>query len=321
MLVPTGAGGPKEKPEAAEWLGGRAGATEEDVTVLGQGSFGKVLRQGWLGTSVAVKFLKMSRLYDFEVRSLRREIAITGALRHPHVVALLGVILQDPPVRLVLEYCQGGTLCRLLHSRRARVELVWAQKGTILEQVAQALAYAHHKRVAHGDLKSNNVLLMQPVVSRSQTPFVKLGDFGLGSFLARAVDPHLVGGGVLPLGSGKSMVSQPGGGGSPPDDSAPVQRMFCHAPELLLFRGVVRRVRFSLRLQDPPTTFRAPDPSNFPLYRIQWPADGRRRRGPPRGERGGATDSHRDRTVPVRGLSVGLSPGGRYVRAAGSEPG
>jgi serine/threonine protein kinase len=56
-----------------------------------------------------------------------------------------------------MEYYSGGTLMQALGSD-SRV-LGWRQRITLALQVASGLQYLHEQGIAHGDIKSSNVLI------------------------------------------------------------------------------------------------------------------------------------------------------------------
>lgn len=72
---------------------------------LGSGHFGKVKRGTWHRSSgdveVAMKMLSMEADQDDKVRLLQ-EAAIMGQFRHPNIVQIHGVVVQDDPVSIVV---------------------------------------------------------------------------------------------------------------------------------------------------------------------------------------------------------------------------
>lgn len=148
---------------------------------VGNGSTAIVHRGLLRGHEVAVKELRASwtDLTAWEQKSLRREIEIMKELKHPLLVNLLGVQISGTNLRLVTDFCKGGDLFGLLHNHDD-VDLEIEMQVKILVDVAQAMAFLHGAtpKVVHRDLKSLNILLLNPVLSLHDAVSVKVCDFG-----------------------------------------------------------------------------------------------------------------------------------------------
>jgi serine/threonine protein kinase len=77
--------------------------------------------------------------------------------------------MQEQTPFLVMEYAPGGTL-RKLHPRGERLPLPTVVE--YVQQVAEALQYAHNERLIHRDVKPDNLLL-------GQHGEILLSDFGI----------------------------------------------------------------------------------------------------------------------------------------------
>ena len=146
------------------------------VRELGRGGMGVVL-EAWsehLGRPVALKLLLPGAALDVElVLRLRREIAATARLQHPHLVAVLDAGEVGGAPWVALELVEGEPLSTRLAREGALPEREVARVGRAL---ADALACAHDHGVLHRDLKPGNVLL-----DRQGRP--RLSDFGLARLL------------------------------------------------------------------------------------------------------------------------------------------
>lgn len=125
--------------------------------VIGVGGFGKVYRGVWNGHEVAVKAARQDPDADISVtlENVIKEAKLFCLLKHDNIVSLEGVCLQEPNLCLVLEYCRGGSLNRVLAGRKIRPDVLvdWAI------QIARGMDYLHCGApisLIHRDLKSSN---------------------------------------------------------------------------------------------------------------------------------------------------------------------
>nr|XP_029530552.1 mitogen-activated protein kinase kinase kinase 11 [Oncorhynchus nerka] len=163
------------EPEAVDF---RELSLEE---VIGVGGFGKVYRGTWRGGLVAVKAARQDPDEDISVtaQNVRQEARLFAMLTHPNIIALKGVCLREPNLCLIMEYASGGALSRALAGQRIppHVLVNWAV------QIARGMLYLHTEAIVpviHRDLKSNNILLAQPMENDCMEGItLKITDFGL----------------------------------------------------------------------------------------------------------------------------------------------
>lgn len=124
-------------------------------------------RDEHLFRDVAIKVVHTSRLDHFA--RFRREAEIMGPLAHDHILPVFEYGEQDAWHYLVMPYAAYGTLGDLLKKKGA---LSPQEVGTLLEQIASALQFAHERGVLHRDIKPSNILL------REQS-YAYLADFGI----------------------------------------------------------------------------------------------------------------------------------------------
>ncbi|XP_008192286.2 mitogen-activated protein kinase kinase kinase 11 isoform X2 [Tribolium castaneum] len=149
--------------------------------VIGVGGFGKVYRGVWRGHEVAVKAARQDPDADISVtlENVVKEAKLFCLLKHENIVSLEGVCLQEPNLCLVLEYCRGGSLNRVLAGRKIRPDVLvdWAI------QIARGMDYLHCGApisLIHRDLKSSNVLLREAIENDDLlSKTLKITDFGL----------------------------------------------------------------------------------------------------------------------------------------------
>ena len=143
---------------------------------LGWGGMAEVYRayHPQLDRHAAVKVLRpdLVRDEDFLAR-FRREARAIAALRHPNIVQVYDLNVQDGVYYMVMELLEGDTLKSRLHDYRMRGEQM--PMGEIVRIVLDALdglGYAHDEGVVHRDIKPSNILLTR----RGE---VVLADFGI----------------------------------------------------------------------------------------------------------------------------------------------
>lgn len=135
-----------------------------------------------LDRKVALKVMNQSLAHDPTFRNrFLAEAKDTAKFIHPGIVSIYSTGVQNNNYYLVLEYLESGTLkerqrSRLQFSRENDGEtdqLFSAEESLVLlAQLADALSYAHSKKVIHRDIKPANILF------RSNGQAV-LSDFGI----------------------------------------------------------------------------------------------------------------------------------------------
>jgi len=149
--------------------------------VVGVGRTATVYRGVLYGNDVAVKEPRDSwtELTPEEQVDTKREIEIMKEVKHPQIVNLLGVQMNCNKLLLIIDFCKGGDLFSLLH-KHDDVDLKIEAQVQVLHDVAKAMVFLHGLTppVIHRDLKSLNILVIEPVVSEDDPIRVKVCDFG-----------------------------------------------------------------------------------------------------------------------------------------------
>ena len=144
-----------------------------DNKLLGEGAFGKVKKCVNIKTKIvhAVKVMEKSKMDKNEKIRLSYEIDILKNLDHPNIVKLYEVFEDDRNIYLVTELCTGGELFDIISDRT----FTEREAADIIKQVLQAIAYCHKQKVAHRDMKPENILIDS---TESNKMVVKIIDFG-----------------------------------------------------------------------------------------------------------------------------------------------
>lgn len=138
--------------------------------VVGQGTFGSVLKFDLFGESWALKSLQ-------SVQS--SEVKIQATLHHPHIVEVFCCLQEKAKEKcyLLMELMNSDLQkCLKRQYQQEQCGLPLHTAVTIIFQIAQAMRYLHRREVAHRDLKCANVLLKGLACGLMS---VKVGDFGL----------------------------------------------------------------------------------------------------------------------------------------------
>ncbi|XP_053303408.1 death-associated protein kinase 2 isoform X5 [Pleuronectes platessa] len=147
--------------------------------VLGSGHFGQVrqVREQTTGTCWAGKFLKIRKMAGSRLgvdrSSVEHEVEILQALHHPNIVILKDVFESRAEVVLILELVSGGELFDFIAEKENLLE---SEAIEFMKQILEGLGFMHSKKIAHFDLKPENIMLSNKV---SPDPNIKLIDFGL----------------------------------------------------------------------------------------------------------------------------------------------
>ena len=140
---------------------------------IGQGGFGVVYACLWDNKPVAYKELRNQSMSKKSCDLFVEKIKILVSLNHPNIVKLFGAVIEEVKMGFVMEYMKCNLFRALFIDRTEYQE---DEKKKIVSKLANALQYLHmhEPKIAHGDIKSGNVLL-----DVESNP--KLCDFGLST--------------------------------------------------------------------------------------------------------------------------------------------
>lgn len=151
---------------------GRTIGRFEILSELGRGGMAVVYRarQIDLERVIALKVLPPAFSLDKSYSDrFMLEARSAAALEHPHIVPIYEVGTAEGFQYIAMKYIAGRTLKDIVQEHGA---LDVQQTATYLEQVADALDYAHTAGVIHRDIKPSNIMV-------AQNGWVYLTDFGL----------------------------------------------------------------------------------------------------------------------------------------------
>jgi tRNA A-37 threonylcarbamoyl transferase component Bud32/tetratricopeptide (TPR) repeat protein len=141
------------------------------VAKIGQGAMGEVFRahDPVLSRDVAVKRISAGLDADEMVRKrFQREAQAVALLSHPHIVTVYELGFEGDHMFMAMELLEGKDLKHAIANRRMTLD----EKLSLMEQIAEGLAFAHARDIVHRDLKPANIHILPG-------DKVKVMDFGL----------------------------------------------------------------------------------------------------------------------------------------------
>eukprot|EP01063_Lacrimia_lanifica_P014156 TRINITY_DN207_c0_g5_i1.p1 TRINITY_DN207_c0_g5~~TRINITY_DN207_c0_g5_i1.p1 ORF type:complete len:314 (+),score=143.30 TRINITY_DN207_c0_g5_i1:56-997(+) len=153
--------------------GGQGMSRFRKLDKVGEGTYGTVFKaeDKQTGDLVALKCIRLDNEEEGVTCTAIREVSLLKELKHPSIVKLHTVDLNEKKLTLVFEYLDMD-LKNFLDANRGKVTL--DQVRSFMKQLLQAISYCHNRNVLHRDLKPQNLLI------RQATGELKLADFGLG---------------------------------------------------------------------------------------------------------------------------------------------
>ena len=147
--------------------------------LLGAGGMGEVYlaKHPRLPRQDALKILSLDATADEEFRArFNREAELAATLWHPHIVGVHDRGEFDGRLWISMDYVEG-TDARHLLEQRYPSGMPYEDVVEIVTAVAEALDFAHERRLLHRDVKPANILVTTP--SGGARRRVLLTDFGI----------------------------------------------------------------------------------------------------------------------------------------------
>jgi serine/threonine protein kinase len=147
---------------------------------IGQGTYGRVCVGKWKKYRVALKFCQSSGKMEEFLREANLMISLPP---HPNVVRMYGISIDGNQPIIVMEYCAGGSLDKLLFDERAEISM--EQKIEWVREIAEGMCHLHKYNIVHRDLAARNILLSQPYPKNTH---LKISDFGMSRVLQQDIE-------------------------------------------------------------------------------------------------------------------------------------
>ncbi|HBN75698.1 MAG TPA: hypothetical protein DD473_07745 [Planctomycetaceae bacterium] len=151
------------------------------LRILGAGGMGIVYlaNQESLNRRVAIKMVRQSELKNKKLVSrFYTEVESVASLNHSGIVPIYEVGRHKHYLYYSMQLVEEGTLSEFIRRDKPPIRVT----AKIVQQIAEAVHFAHQNGIIHRDLKPSNIL-----VDSSSNP--KIADFGLAKLLS--LDPSL----------------------------------------------------------------------------------------------------------------------------------
>ena len=131
----------------------------EVMEVIGKGGYGEVkkVKHKELDVIRALKVIKKTRYKSqAELKMIKNEISIMKIVDHPNIVKLYEFFEDDENFYIIQEFCSGGQLFEAILKKKTFTE---NEAAEIMTQVLSAITHCHQRKIAHRDVKPENLLI------------------------------------------------------------------------------------------------------------------------------------------------------------------
>uniref|UniRef100_A0A1A9ZKZ6 Protein kinase domain-containing protein n=1 Tax=Glossina pallidipes TaxID=7398 RepID=A0A1A9ZKZ6_GLOPL len=146
----------------------------QKIEKIGEGSYGVVYkgRNKITGQIVAMKKIRFELDVEGIPSTAIREMALLKELKHPNIVCLEDVLMEENRLYLIFEFLSMD-LKEYMDSLPSEKSMDSELIRSYLYQITSAILFCHWRRVFHRDLKPRNLLI-------DKNGIIKVADFGLG---------------------------------------------------------------------------------------------------------------------------------------------
>ena len=128
------------------------------------------------------------------------EIEILKEIKHPNIVKFYGLKKKQDYWYVIYEFCNGDTLLDILKKYKAQFQRPFSEEIVqyLMKQILSGIQYLHYNKIAHRDLKLDNILVNFPTEKDKNSLnlmrcIVKIQDFGFAKKLKGKLTSTVVG--------------------------------------------------------------------------------------------------------------------------------
>uniref|UniRef100_A0A1Q3EWI8 Putative serine/threonine kinase n=1 Tax=Culex tarsalis TaxID=7177 RepID=A0A1Q3EWI8_CULTA len=146
----------------------------QKIEKIGEGTYGVVYkgRNKVTGQIVAMKKIRLESDDEGIPSTAIREISLLKELKHPNIVSLEDVLMEENRLYLIFEFLSMD-LKKYMDTLPAEKLMDPDLVKSYMYQITAAMLFCHKRRVLHRDLKPQNLLI-------NKDGIIKVADFGLG---------------------------------------------------------------------------------------------------------------------------------------------
>lgn len=146
----------------------------QKIEKIGEGTYGVVYkgRNKVTGQIVAMKKIRLESDDEGIPSTAIREISLLKELKHPNIVSLEDVLMEENRLYLIFEFLSMD-LKKYMDTLPAEKLMDSDLVKSYMYQITAAMLFCHKRRVLHRDLKPQNLLI-------NKEGLIKVADFGLG---------------------------------------------------------------------------------------------------------------------------------------------
>ena len=128
-------------------------------------------------TSTKLRLTSLINKYSKNENMLKKESIVMLLMKVGKLDCCVEILDFAPnPFRIIMEYCEGGDLRKILDNYDVPVK----DKVEMIGQILDAIRRIHNFGIIHGDLKCQNIFLAKKYIpGKTRDIKIKIGDFGL----------------------------------------------------------------------------------------------------------------------------------------------